>query len=72
MNFCVVPREIRKINKRGGGSKLAAGGVSKNQEKNKRPPPVYFETESNVGKFSKFLEFFRNRAATAFEVGPGD
>ena len=40
MSFCVAPREIREINKRGGGggqNKLR-GGVSKNHEKNKRPP----------------------------------
>ena len=24
-------------------------GVLKNHEKNKRPPPVYFEPESNIG-----------------------
>ena len=40
MNFFVFPHEIQKINKRGGGG----GGsnklqwVSKNNEKNKRPP----------------------------------
>ena len=37
MNFCVAPREIREINKRRGQNKL--GGVSKNHEKNIRPPP---------------------------------
>ena len=46
MNFCVVPREMREINKRGGGVKISCVGVSKNHEKNKRPPPVYFEPES--------------------------
>ena len=46
MNFCVAPREIREINKRGGQNKLQ--GVSKNHKKTKRPPPVYFEPESSV------------------------
>ena len=43
MNFFVIPREIQEINKRG---KITCGGVSKNHEKNIRPP-VYFEPESN-------------------------
>ena len=49
MNFIVFPREIRKINKRGRGqNKLrGGGGVSKNHEKNKSVPPVYFEPESS-------------------------
>ena len=46
MNFFVFPREIRKIYKQGGGqNKLWR--VSKNPEKNKRLPLVYFEPESN-------------------------
>ena len=52
MNFCVVPREIREINKRGGGSKYAAGeGISENHEKNKCPS-VYFEPEGK--RFTSF------------------
>ena len=43
MNFCVAPREIREINKRGGQNKLR--GVSKNHEK-MSVPPVYFEPEN--------------------------
>ena len=43
MNFCVAPRKIREISKRGGQNKLQ--GVSKNHEKIERPP-VYFEPES--------------------------
>ena len=43
MKFCVVPREVQEINKRG-GAKYAAGGVSKNHEKNKRPSPRLFWT----------------------------
>ena len=39
MNFFVFPREICEVNKTG-------GGVSKNYEKNKRRPPVYFKPES--------------------------
>ena len=38
MNFFVVPREIRKIDKRGGGQNKL-WGVCKNHEKNKHPPP---------------------------------
>ena len=33
MNFCVAPREIREINKRGEGVKIDyGGGLSKNHE----------------------------------------
>ena len=40
MNFCVAPREIREINKRGGQISCGGGGVSKNHEKiNVFPPP---------------------------------
>ena len=39
MNFFVFPREIRELNKTG-------GGVSKNYEKINAAPPVYFEPES--------------------------
>ena len=46
MNFCVAPREIRKINKRGGGQNKLRG-VSKDHEKINVPPPVYFEPESS-------------------------
>ena len=45
MNFCVAPREIWEINKRGGQNKL--WGVSKNHEKI-NVPPVYFEPESSI------------------------
>ena len=45
MNFCVAPREIPKIKKRGGQNKLQ--GCLQKLQKNKRPPPpVYFEPES--------------------------
>ena len=52
MNFCVVSREIREINKRGDQNNLR--GVSKNHEINKRPPPspVYFEPESTCKSHS--------------------
>ena len=43
MNFCVVPREIREINKRGRQNKLR--GVSENHEKI-NVPLVCFEPES--------------------------
>ena len=52
MNFFVVPREIRKIDKRGGGQNKL-WGVCKNHEKNKHPPPVYFEPESIWTQFIK-------------------
>ena len=44
MNFCVVPRELREINKQEGQNKLQ-GGLQKSW-KNKRPP-IYFEPESS-------------------------
>ena len=43
MNFCVAPREIREINKRGGQNKLR--GVSKIHEKTKRPPRLFWTWE---------------------------
>ena len=43
MNFCVVPREIREIDKRGRQNKLR--GVSENHEKI-NVPLVCFEPES--------------------------
>ena len=45
MNFFITPREIREINKLGGGVKISCGGLQKSR-KNKRPPPVYFEPEN--------------------------
>ena len=49
MNFCVVPREMREIYKRGEGAqnKLrgGGGGVQKSR-KNICSPPIYFEPES--------------------------
>ena len=61
MNFCVVPREIREINKRGGQNSLSCGRVSKNHEKNKRLPPVYFEPESMLFECSYILGIFQPR-----------
>ena len=46
MKFCIVPREVREINKRGGGGQNKLRGVSKNHEKINIPPPVYFEPET--------------------------
>ena len=45
MSLFVFPREIREINKWGGGQNTLRG-VSKTHEKYKRPP-VYFEPQSN-------------------------
>ena len=48
MNFCVVPREIREINKRGGGGQnKLRGRVSKTHEKIKRPPPFILNLRVN-------------------------
>ena len=58
MNFFVIPREIQEINKRG---KITCGGVSKNHEKNIRPP-VYFEPESNQ------CIYYRNKKKLYTEV----
>ena len=54
MNFIVLPREIPKIYKRGGGqNKLRE--VSKNHEK-VNVAPVYFEPETNKIKVGKVTE----------------
>ena len=41
MNFCVATREIREINKRGGGGQNKLQGVSKNHEKINVPPRLF-------------------------------
>ena len=47
MNFCVVPREIREIFKRGGQNKLrgGGGGVSKSHEKINVPTRLFWTWE---------------------------
>ena len=46
MKFCVVPREVREINKREGGQNKLWGGSPKIMKKINGPPPVYFEPET--------------------------
>ena len=46
MKFCVVPREVREINKREGVKISCGGGSPKITEKINVPPPVYFEPET--------------------------
>ena len=58
MNFCVAPREIREINKRGGGGQNKLRGVSKSHEKINVPPPFILNLRVKV-KILPIPEFSR-------------